>query len=340
VATVYFDRLYQSLEGNVFSNVRFRARNPPADLYHYTSEAGFRGILGSNRLWATSAAEAPRNDKKEIAYGCQLFDDLIQKRVTFGKLSDLSRSILQELKELPWRRIDKIFLVSLCEKANRSNMYNEFGTFCLRFAASREGGIGVSAPQALAKGRGFITEMLPAIYDLGEQEATLDRLLDLLIATLENRALITGSEFGPWTADLARSIAVTVADFALKFIVPLKKPCFRHECEWRIVVRPNNLQFSSDPAEADRNCECYIKIGPAKRYVELCTKEPDTQINWGQAIYGLLTPSLQLPISDVQIASRGDIVSSARWFLDRVGMGHVPVVQPRASFLRRILMWN
>jgi hypothetical protein len=178
-----------------------------------------------------------------------------------------------------------------------------------------------------------MTEMLPAIYYRSEQSATLAHLLDLLIATLEDPALITGPEFGVWTADLAKVIAVTVADFALTFIVPLKAPGFRHECEWRIVARPSHLSFSSDPTEADRNCECHIKVGPPKRYVELCTEEQETKILPG-VIIGLLSPPLRLPISEVRIAPIGEIVENARLFLNTVGMGHVPVLRPRASFLK------
>jgi hypothetical protein len=154
-------------------------------------------------------------------------------------------------------------------------------------------------------------------------------LLDLLIEILEDPSLITGPDPGIWAAESARFIAFTVADFALSFIVPLKRSEFRDEREWRIVARPSHTRFSSDPTEADRNCECFIKAGSSKRYIELAPLEPEEQLIPGVP-FGLPTNPPKLPISAVRVGpcKQGEkIAELARRSLDKHGLHAAQVLR-------------
>jgi len=201
----------------------------------------------------------------------------------------------------------------------------------LRFPVNLRTGVGMVAPRGLATGQGFVTEMTPAIYDRAEQQKALTSLLDLLIGTLEDSALISGPDSRPWAAESARFIAFTVADFALSFIVPLKRSQFRDEREWRIIVRPCHTPFSSDPTEADRNCECFIKVGPSKRYVELAPLEPEEQLIPGVP-FGLPTKPPRFPINAVRVGpcEQGEKMAElARRLLDKHGLHSTHVLRSK-----------
>lgn len=324
--TIYFISLHEALVGRVFSNVRFREREPPNYLHHYTAEKALKNIVDSGRLWATSASDSPKNDQDEIAYGCDLFTKLIGARMASGRVSTFTGRILNELKSLPRERVGKIFLASFCEMEDYLPMWKDYGGYSLRFAISPQTGISMGAPRALATGQGFVTEMVPAVYERSEQQKALTSLLRSLIETLEDPSLITGPDPGWWAA---RFIAFTVSDFALSSIVRLKKREFRGEREWRIVVRPCHTPFSSDPTEADRNCECFIKAGPPKRYVELAPLEPEEQLVPGAAFPPQTDPP-KLPIDAVRVGPctrGGEMIELARQLLNRHGLQTADVLK-------------
>jgi hypothetical protein len=263
VSTIHFIPLCDALVNRVFSRVLFRKRVCSNHLYHYTTKDGFQGILGDNRIRATSAASS--KDREEIAYGCELFAHLIDAKIRSKAPSAFTEQILNELKDQPKDQIPKTFLASFCEQDDCPTLWSYYGGYCLRFPVNPDCGISLLAPQA------FAAEMVPAIYDRSEQETALVSLLDFLIETIEDQSLIRVREPAP---ELARFVAFTVSQFALPFIVPLKNRRFEHEREWRMVIRPSHKRFSSDSTEGDRNCECFIKTNWSKPFIELCGPTP------------------------------------------------------------------
>jgi hypothetical protein len=318
--TIYFDSLHEALVAKVFSRVRFSERKCPKQLYHYTTVNGFQGVLADNKFRATSADSS--SDQKEIAYGCELFAKLIETRTGSRAVSTFTRRVLNELESLPKRRVGRVFLASFCERDDCLTLWKGYGGCCLCFANNPQRRSSfLQAPVALAAGLGFTTEMVPAIYDKSEQDAALGSILDLLIETLEDRSLIAGFETGPWISATSRFVAFTISNLALRLIVCLKSPVFADEREWRVVATPSHLPFSSDPDEADRNCECHIKSNWLKRYVELAAAEPEEQLIPGVA-FGLPTPPLKLPIDAVRIGPCNDgngMAELARQLLDKSG---------------------
>lgn len=330
VSTIYFISLYEALVGRVFSNVRLHERKCPNYLYHYTNEKAFRNIVESCRLWATSASESPRNDQEEIAYGCDLFAQLVEERIASRGVSTFTKRILNDLKSLPRERIDRIFLTSFCEVDDCKKMWGEYGGYSLRFTTKRQTGVCMSAPRGLATGQGFVTDLVTAVYGKSDQRTALTFLLDRLIETLEDPSLIAGPDPGPRGAASARFIALTVSDLALSFIVRLKHPNFEGEREWRVVVRPWHTHFSSDPKEADRNCECFIKTGPSKRYVELAPAEPEEKLVPGR-LFGMPVDPPKLPIDAVRVGPcvRSKEMTEARQLLDRHGLQTADVLKSK-----------
>lgn len=315
MSPIYVSELHDALVNRVFSKVPLRTRNTPSCLYHYTTGEGVSGVLASSRFRATSAACS--KDKKEITYGCDLFAQLIDRKMAVRKVSSFVGRILTHLKSMPRERVARIFLASFCEKDDCLTLWS-YGGYSLRFLANAESGPFLSAPRGLATGQGFTTTLLPAIYDELEQETVLRSLLDLLIDTLEDPSLIADVE-GVWAPSLANFISLTISDFALSSMVRLKNPKFLDEREWRIVVRPSHTAFSSDPTEGDRNCECYIKRDWIKPYVELSGPEPVGQLRPG-TVFGLMSHLPELPIDAVRIGpcERSDqMAQRARGLLDK-----------------------
>lgn len=343
MGTIYFDRLSEALETRVFSRVRFRERKLPRYLYHYATKNGLEGIIAQNRLWATSAAESPKNDQKEIHYGCDRFKQLIEDRVRTKRFSEFTAGILDGLKSLVVERVRNIFLTSFCTLDDDKEMYRNFGEFCLRFPVDNRQTVGVIAPHGLAAGQGFLTELVPAIYDMKEQETALLSLLDPLLETLEDQSLIVGIDDGGWAPAIAKFVAFTVSDLALTSITRMKGPEFQREREWRLVVRPWRLRFSSDPTEADRNCEHFIKQGPPKRHVELAPREPQPTLTAG-AVFGLPHSEPALPVEAVRVSScqHDGEAAAVRQLLSMHDLHAVAVLKsrvrkPATHWLRRLL---
>jgi len=326
VSTIFFDRLNEILVDKVFSRIHIPARSWPGYLCHYTKEEGLRGILRDQRIRAYSA-DSQENDREEIAYGCKLFAELIDKTTASRKVSTFTGRILTELKSLPKERSCNVFLASFCKKKNDRKLFEEFGPYSLCFVINPAERIFISAPRGLASEHGFKTELLAAIYDRKEQKIALSSLLSSLVETLEDQSLIRGPD-PPWAAGSAKFIALTISDLALSLITRLKKKEFRRQSEWRIVIRPGHRCFSSDPYEADRNCECYIKT-ESRRYVELSATEPEPRLVPG-AVFGLPTPPLKLPIGAVRIGpfkGRNKMAELARQLLDEHGLGAACVLR-------------
>lgn len=318
--TIHFDRLDEALMGRAFARMRARVRDWPNHLYHYTNEEGVRGILSSHRIWAFSAGS--QKDKEEISHGCALLADLIDKKTTLRPVSAFTGQILSDLRSLPKERSHNIFLASFCEKDDDRKLFNEFGPYSLHFEIKPPTRPFISAPQGLSKGlstgQGFKTELVPAIYDPTEKIDWLNCLLDSLVETLRDPSLIQQSGASPWTAASARFVAVTISDQALSLIARFKKEGFREEAEWRIVARPDHTHFSSDVAEADRNCQCYIRTRSSRRYVQLSAAKPESHLIPGTA-FGLPTPSLRLPIDAIRVGpfnNADEMTTLARQLLD------------------------
>jgi hypothetical protein len=330
MGTIYVDRLSEALEARVFSRVKFRERRLPHYLYHYTNKDGLEGIISQNRLWATSAAESPKNDQEEIHYGCDLFKQLIDDQLTTKRVSEFTAGILDDVKSLIVERIQNIFLTSFCTLDDDERMYKTFGGYCLRFPVDNRKDLRVVAPRGLAARQGFLTELVPAIYDRREQKAALLSLLNPLLQTLEDRSLIVDIDYGGWAPAMARFVAFTVSDLALTSLTRMKGPGYRRESEWRLVVRPCRLRFSSDPTEADRNCECFIKQGPPKRHVELAPREPQPTLTAG-AVFGLPHSEPALPVETVRVSScqHDEEAASVRQLLSKHDLHTVAVLKSR-----------
>lgn len=279
------------------------------------------------RFRATSADSS--SDQKEIVYGCDRFAALIDAKVASNGFSDFTGRILNELRSLPRQRVGRTFLASFCERDDCLTLWKGYGGYSLCFPTGVQAGAFLTAPRGLATGQGFVTDILPAVYDKSEQETMLRSILDPLVEVLEDRSLINGFETGPYVRSLASFVAFTISSLALRVIVCLKNPAFEDEREWRIVVMPSHTAFSSDPTEADQNCQCYIKTKWSKPYVELSAMEPEERIVPG-AVFGPPTPPPRLPIHQVRIGPcrlGEEMAQRARQLLDKYRLEEVRVLR-------------
>lgn len=303
MATIYYDRLLDQLL-KVFREISLPGVPCPEHLYHYTTDEKFPKIISDNRLRAYSA-DSQRKDETEIIHGCELLGELLESELKSVGLSNFTRSLLEHLKFLPGQRRSWVFLACFSSKNDNERLWEKFrSSYCLVFETDPLRYKCVTAPRGLASGQGFWTELAPVIYDRKKQTRLLVKALKALIAILEDTSIIQGISFGPWTSDMVRFTADTLAEFLLSLVVRFKSKEFSDEYEWRVIARPNRTHFSSDAREADKNCECYVKKDGERKYIEMSGIEPEVLIRPGEPIFGLDVSNVKLPIREVVVGPK------------------------------------
>ena len=328
MGAIYYDRLLNQLV-KAFSALSSPDVPCPARLYHYTTDEGFPKIISDHRLRAYSA-DSQNKDKTEITHGCELLGELLDAKLKSVALSDFTRDLLERLKFLPHQRRPWVFLACFSTENDNERLWEKFrSSYCLNLETDPLRYKGVAAPRGHASGQGFVSELVPVIYEGKKQKKMLVKALGALIAILEDTSIVQGSFFGPCKADMARFPAPTVAEFLLSLIVRFKsKKEFSDEYEWRVVARPDRTSFSSDPLEADRNCECYVRKDEARKYIEMSGVEPEVLFRPGEPIFGLAVPNVKLPIREVVIGPKlrqAEMFDCAQVVLSDCGYGDVPI---------------
>ena len=193
-------------------------------LYHYTSSAGFCGIVGSNKLWATHFQFM--NDGSEMEYGSNLIraelDALVESRkedkeTYAGIVSRLKTKIDQAATYFP------PYVFCMCENDDLLSQWREYG------ARSASYSIGFSAAGLveITKSRTG-TALFPVIYDEVQQK---EMVKHFVMASheyaVEKSTELQDDSLLDEFLDLAAALASYIA-------VRLKHPAFRHEKEWRL----------------------------------------------------------------------------------------------------------
>lgn len=256
--------LENALRQKVFRRGRFRLRQCHEYLYHYTNEAGLRGILSSDRIHATSAEFS--TDQEELRYGCAKFSTLSENQLTSRAVSEFTKVVFRAIQLELNEAIRYTFLACFCEQADSLSLWSLYGGYALRFRVDSTAGLALSVPY------GFVSELMPAVYDRDEQASVLKGILSDVVDVLEDRAIIHG-DFGQWAPAVAKMVAFNVAIFLSTFLVPLKNPGFQDEREWRFVVTPKHRPLTSDITEGVRNCQHAIKNSP-KPHIEVSGRVP------------------------------------------------------------------
>ncbi len=111
-----------------FQQPTWKEKNPPELLYHYTSAAGFHGIVSSGILRGSHFAYL--NDSTELLYGSRLAKDLLHEYSEKLDGSTAAKRIFQLSEALMGLFDDKInkFLACFCATPDLLSQWRAYGS--------------------------------------------------------------------------------------------------------------------------------------------------------------------------------------------------------------------
>jgi hypothetical protein len=197
----------------------------PGLIYHYTSPQGFRGIVESNKLWATHVGFL--NDRSEIEHGCSVVREALLARRERGR-SDLAREFFDlALTSFNLNAQLETYVTSFSENGDLLSQWQMYGDAAKGFS------IGVPmATLADLGGAGIKYWVCRVIYQRAKQEEVINVITEMTLAGL--RRLAAGS-----TRDAAaawiRQCCKVFQDSVWMMLVLFKNPAFEAEREWRAI---------------------------------------------------------------------------------------------------------
>jgi hypothetical protein len=222
------NQLMNSLIGKVCAT-----KKVPDILYHYTTPAGFKGIVESGVLRATHVAYT--NDGIEHLHAVQVLRSCVSdRRKAAGNAQEktLLLGMEQGLTDTTSFNTLPIFISCFCEDSDLLSQWRGYGL--------GEGGIaiGFDTTKMLASLTGWQTFLTPVLYEDGEQQRLAVELLNGIIceyeATLKSRTIVAPEKH---LSDFLTVLSVNATTLAPLF----KHNGFTEENEWRLIHTAQNL---------------------------------------------------------------------------------------------------
>lgn len=227
-------------------------------LYHYTSGAGFAGIMASGRFWATHIRD---------------FDDETELRHAFGIASELVEAALERTTSRNGRAMLAgartalnafedhfgVYVVSLCESCDIDNMWQQFADNDRGFALEI---VPIGDPeQSPTREDKPLIVCRKVIYDEGHQRELFKATIDRITRDVEALERMYGA-YGVRHAGKRFSLLLFHLLFDYSAAFKRKQP-YAKEREWRyLYVVPRD----SEAAHAERSRQ---RGGKTVRYMEL-----------------------------------------------------------------------
>jgi len=203
---------------------------PVPPLFHYTGAHGVRGILNSDRIWASGAQHM--NDWMEVVYGYDVMMEALRGLLDSGKLPTRSRSVfktvIRALEEPDTPFVDAYF-AAFCEKGNLLSQWRAY-------AGTQ--GFAIEVDPLVIKGELTLTTKAPARnlrlakveYQPNRQKKIFRELIDDLVETIEKQKGNSERLFGT----LSEFVRVVLSSWT----ATVKHPGFEEEQEWRVIFQP------------------------------------------------------------------------------------------------------
>jgi hypothetical protein len=187
----------------------------PPEIWHYTSLAGFEGILSSGRVWATEAHHT--TDATEFVHARDVAARYLEH---FAPKNDSEAQASQAAKKTLFHAFDEggalaplqteIFLASFCATDDLKSQWMEYA----------DGGRGVSLSFDLRHVRppveiGSAVTFAPCLYEMEEKERMLEDALSDWVNKISE--LHTNTRSKPWAAERLRDWQLVDRVFGLPF---------------------------------------------------------------------------------------------------------------------------
>ncbi|HWR14020.1 MAG TPA: DUF2971 domain-containing protein [Terriglobales bacterium] len=211
-----------------------RPPDPVPPLFHYTGAGGIRGIIRSDRLWASGAQYM--NDWMEVVYGFEIIMKNLRELVESRKLPERSQQVFTEVLRLmnePDSPFVDAYFVAFCEKGNLLSQWRAYaGT--QGFAAEFDPLVLKGELTLTTNALGRNLRLAKVEYDPRKQDKGLQDLISELTDTIETQVR-NGSKKAPGPE-------ATVVEFARvvlsSWAATVKHPGFEEEQEWRVIFQP------------------------------------------------------------------------------------------------------
>lgn len=203
---------------------------PVPPLFHYTGAHGVRGILNSDRIWASGAQHM--NDSMEVIYGYDIMMDALRKKVRSGKLPERSQKVFGDVLravEQPDSPFADAYFASFCEKGNLLSQWRAY-------AGTQ--GFAIEVDPLVIHGELTLTTKAPARnlrlakveYDPHRQHEGFKQIFNDLIETIEKQQ----GDLKVLTVTLTEFVRIVLSSWA----ATVKHPGFQEEQEWRVIFQP------------------------------------------------------------------------------------------------------
>lgn len=203
-----------------------RGVTPPPVLYHYTSLAGFKGIVESKELWATGIRYL--NDAREFLEAMARLDSVLVERLRANPDKGPVHEFLDEV------RMHRVTLsrMNLCvfSLTEHGDLLSQWRGYC----SPGDGySVGFDTGQLLTLVKPLSFTLERCIYDLAAQEREVSNLLGTYLQQIVARS---DDDDDKSTAD----ILPFLSDF-LSLAPRIKNSAFAQEDEWRLVSPVTSL---------------------------------------------------------------------------------------------------
>jgi len=208
----------------------------PGRLFHYTTAAGFEGIVSSASIRATNFSFM--NDPLELEYGRRLIHEHLTERLatsTGGVAGALFRHCLEELDR---ESGSEIYVSCFSSSEDDLSQWRAYGNTSARYALGFERRV---IHAATLRPRSYSVRFSRVVYERGKQNEILQKLLDGAETFVKRQS---ASESAVPTFGDILSLTLT------RMLPTLKMPAFKPEAEWRIIIQmkpgdTSNLHFDT-----------------------------------------------------------------------------------------------
>lgn len=232
--------------------------NYKGKLWHYTTNVGMLGILGTNKLWATHFSYL--NDHSEGKYGKALALNVLKDYI---KENDEFKSLIDRSVEYLTITDYDVFVTSFCEKENLLSQwkgYAEHGSgYSLSFDIE-------SLQNKSLKSIGCGVSFNKIIYEKDKQISIVKKTIDFAIKTYHDykKKINNDSELQRFLYTIAEHLSGSLS----RLVTIFKHPDFKEECEWRAVYfdrrgllrNYDSLYFDMNFRAAGKNIVPYVEL--------------------------------------------------------------------------------
>lgn len=201
----------------------------PDTLFHYTSAAGFHGIVSSKVLRATNFSYL--NDSNEIQHGHEIVRKVIEDLFITENSSESKNFLFRVAKNMQDLSVGlEYYLVCFCNKSDRLSQWrgygSETGRFCIGFDTER---LFETDPKTI---------LSRVIYEDDEKQKKIASAIKLAI-----ESIVTGD-----SPDFLDQVHEQFMHKIANEICFFKDQSFKEEDEWRIVYKsesPTKIYFDT-----------------------------------------------------------------------------------------------